>query len=79
MFSSAFCIPELMLAILKYLDRRSLVRIARTNRSFEKMAMEFIWTDLNSLNPLLALIPPVKWIDDNQCVSKADTGPLLQC
>lgn len=37
--------------------RRSLSRLARTCKAFKEPALNVLWRDLDSLNPLLALFP----------------------
>lgn len=52
-------IPELVLAFLKTLDRKSLLRAALTCRAWKEPALDTLWKDLPSLYPLIQVLSPI--------------------
>lgn len=58
-------IPELLDMVLSNVDdTRAMVNLSTVNHDFEDAASSIIWRELDSLNPLLRLLPGEFWDSD---------------
>jgi len=54
----ALCTDEILRLIIERLDRKSCVRLARTCKAVHEAALDAIWHDIPSVEPLFSLFPP---------------------
>ena len=54
----ALCTDEIIRLVIALLDRKSCVRLARTCKAVQEAALDAIWRDIPSVEPLFSLFPP---------------------
>jgi hypothetical protein len=54
----ALCTDEIIRLIIGLLDRKSCARLARTCKAVQEAALDAIWRDIPSVEPLFSLFPP---------------------
>lgn len=54
----ALCTDEIIRLIIERLDRKSCVRLARTCKAVQEAALDTVWRDIPSVEPLFSLFPP---------------------
>lgn len=54
----ALCTDEIIRLVIALLDRKSCVRLARTCKAVQDAALDAIWRDIPSVEPLFSLFPP---------------------
>jgi hypothetical protein len=54
----ALCTDEIIRLIIALLDRKSCVRLARTCKAVQQAALDAVWREIPSVQPLFSLFPP---------------------
>ena len=54
----ALCTDEIIRLIIALLDRKSCARLARTCNAVQEAALDAVWRDIPSVEPLFSLFPP---------------------